>query len=1557
MASSSAIRAGRAFVELYAENSKLVAGLRAAEEQIQEFGKRVANYGKTIAAYSAIAIIPFVKSEQVFSDLDDVLRAVKAVSRATQDEFDMISNKAKYLGRTTSFTSKQVAESMLVMGRAGFNTSQIDKMIAHTMNLARATGTEIEEATNILSNAIRQFGLDASSAEDVADVLVAATNSSAQSLTELGYAFSYVAPVAKEFRMSLRDTAKVVGTLANFGVKSSMAGTSLRAIITRMSNSNVQNLYSQIGVPVTDDMGKWRNIVDIIQDVGRAVQNMPDDKKMAIFHQLFGLRAISGGIKLTGKSFDELNAAIDNAAGTAKQTAKDMDAGIGGSFRLFYSALSGIGEAVGQVITPFVKVWTDGLTEVMNGIADWIYKNGEFVVSLVKSIAGTIAFGVALTGAGIALKLFGMVLSGAMGILWAAANIVTFSVRALGVAMVVATSPVTALVLALGAIGFVSSDASKSLGGTLVGAFKKLTDGAFDSCRSIADVTQLIFGNLKSMADLLGGVFNGIGEYLNGLTFGGVVASVDAAYGKILAFASGVMGVVKTIGAGIAPYIAGVFVGVGDTIEAVFSGVVATVSAVLGGLEGAIRSTASGIVAVFGWVADGVRVVWGVVDFVSGAVKQIGGVIESVAGKIASVVTSITAGIGAAYTTVVGWFSSMASSIIGAVGSVASYIKGALSKAFGMIASIIGPVSDALGAFFSDFRNVIKLAAGLAAGAVAFKILYGTIVAVAAAVGLLARSFAYIKIAFSPVLKLGSAFMSLGGMVLKATTSVAAFTEKGLGRILGGVARVTSAILGRVSAVTGKIMKIVWTAVNVIGKQVGTLSVKIAKSAGHIFVALSKSAFSAISATLATGISTVITLGVTGPVAAAIVGVIAVVTFAMWKLVKIVVGIIKQLCVTIKTVFVNTFIEAPKIIIGAIKQIFTAVVKIASEAMSKIKTILSTAAQNIWGFLSQGVSQMAALWPQIWKGLSEAFSTNIQAIEERFWKLAETSKEVFAALKTAFSAKDMGAVVDLLWAYIKNAWTTGFTSITDIIYTFIQTSSGPLIAFAKSISETFFDVVGEVKKAFYGIQYTVIKAFDDIRDNVITSMNTMIAELVDSFYDMSAEIQKAMARISLGNQIVGPFVDKFWETYDTDIDNKVNKSRQSAKEKFLFGTPKRYSDQMKNPDQYNAESDQETAKSKDNISKKLDSSKAPMEEFAKKGIEGNVKARKTADAKLEEKTKVAEAAPITKKMEKYKEIAAHDTELALNMQKYDENKMKAYALREDQKKLEGDTSRAAKKEYKRLGVDIDKLDTENARLQAKMQPAMLQEAERRKTEHVKKQEEETAKADENQKKIEELEYAIKMHKKILDSKSLAKGLESPDPETKKRAEFKKANAQFSLDSLTEKKDALTKEMYTNFDAARKEGEKGNQAFLDAVELFRDYGMNAPVDENETQKDKEQNVPNPFLNAPLPNAPVPFLNAPQPNAPNPFLDDPGDDLFSAINNVQLPAYEEQQVLKAAQDLFGSMKTFFDRDLGALTADDGGTSEEAKKHTEQLSSIAKSIQETNSILESSEPLFNV
>lgn len=401
MPSAREIKAGAAYIELFTEDSRYVRGLRLAERRLRAFGQKATQIGKRLLMVSAAMAAPLAFASRTFAGFEDQMMAVRAVTGAVGDQFERLYGQAKELGRTTSFTAAQVAEGMLNLARAGFGVAEIEAAIPGVLNLARATGTDLALAADIAAGTLRAFSLEADQMGRVTDVLVAAANNSAQTLEDLGESMKYAAPIAEEYGLSLEETAKALGVLANMQIKGSMAGTTLRQTMLQLADPNVRRQLKAIGVEATDSAGNLRPLGQILSEVGKRMAEMGSAERLGLAQTLFGKRAAAGALKLARSDFPALSEAIDNAAGTAARTAKVMDSGLGGAFRRLMSAVEGIQIAIGEALAKALGGVMDKIAGLAVAIAKLIGKNKQWIVG----IAGTIAV---IAGAGAALVLLGI---------------------------------------------------------------------------------------------------------------------------------------------------------------------------------------------------------------------------------------------------------------------------------------------------------------------------------------------------------------------------------------------------------------------------------------------------------------------------------------------------------------------------------------------------------------------------------------------------------------------------------------------------------------------------------------------------------------------------------------------------------------------------------------------------------------------------------------------------------------------------------------------------------------------------------------------------------------------------------------------------------------------------------------------------------------------------------------------------------------------------------------------------------------------------------------------
>lgn len=388
--SVSSIVAGEAYVKILSDNSGLEKGLSRAQTALKKFSS-----GAAIAmAQLAVPFSGLAKSFFVFQEFDDKMRLVKAVTGAVGAEFDMLTAKAKKLGRETRFTAGQVSEGMISLGRMGFSSKEIDASIASVMNLSTATGTELATASEIAANNMRVFGMRAEEMTDAADILTVTANGSAQNLVDLGEALKMAGPHAKNAGSDLKETCAALGILANMGIKGSLAGTALGKSFKRLADPGVQDYLQQFGIRTVDASGHLRRMRDILVEVGDVMRRMPSAQRITFAEKVFDARGSLGGGVLSQNmgGFDEFLQRLDHASGESQRIAQEMESGIGGSFRSMLSALEGVGIAVGESIAAPAKWVMKFFTDCLKSVQKWISANRVLVGTLGSVIAGVMGF-------------------------------------------------------------------------------------------------------------------------------------------------------------------------------------------------------------------------------------------------------------------------------------------------------------------------------------------------------------------------------------------------------------------------------------------------------------------------------------------------------------------------------------------------------------------------------------------------------------------------------------------------------------------------------------------------------------------------------------------------------------------------------------------------------------------------------------------------------------------------------------------------------------------------------------------------------------------------------------------------------------------------------------------------------------------------------------------------------------------------------------------------------------------------------------------------------------
>lgn len=305
-------------------------------------------------------------------DFEQGMKEVQTISGATAEELVLLSEKAKYMGATTKFTAIEASEAFNYMAMAGWTTSQMLDGIEGIMNLAAASAEDLGTVSDICTDALTAFGLAAGDSAMFADVLARASADTNTNVAMMGETFKYVAPVAGALGFSVQDTAVAIGLMANAGIKSSMAGTSLRKIMSSLGDG-VEITGKKLGeytIETVNADGSMRDFHDILVDLRHAFSQLSESEAMLAAESIGGKTAMAGLLTIvqaTDDDFNKLTKSVNNCAGASKEMADMMLDTANGDIVMLKSKLEALAIHIGDKLVPILIKCVDKISEM----ADW----------------------------------------------------------------------------------------------------------------------------------------------------------------------------------------------------------------------------------------------------------------------------------------------------------------------------------------------------------------------------------------------------------------------------------------------------------------------------------------------------------------------------------------------------------------------------------------------------------------------------------------------------------------------------------------------------------------------------------------------------------------------------------------------------------------------------------------------------------------------------------------------------------------------------------------------------------------------------------------------------------------------------------------------------------------------------------------------------------------------------------------------------------------------------------------------------------------------------------
>ena len=364
-------------------------------------GSAMQNVGNTLTFGLSMPIATFgATAGKTFLEFEERIRKVNAVfggaSEGMAQQYNYLSERARYYGSTTEWTSVQVGEAYEYMAMAGWTVEESTEAMSSMLNLASIGMLDLGTTTDILTDTMTPFssyldkvreqteamGKEFNASQYMVDIFAQTIRRSNTNVELLGETMKYSASVTAEAGASFEDMATAVGIMANSGIKGSMAGTSLAQGITRLlaPTDNAIGVMQEFGISVAKNSDGGMDLAGTIENLREGFSKMDKDVQVANAKVIFGQTALKGWLPLirgSAEEFNELSDAIRNSAGASDEMMKEIQKSGAYQFKMMTSAISEFLIVVGEALAPAMESIAKTITEVANKLSSWVTKMKE----------------------------------------------------------------------------------------------------------------------------------------------------------------------------------------------------------------------------------------------------------------------------------------------------------------------------------------------------------------------------------------------------------------------------------------------------------------------------------------------------------------------------------------------------------------------------------------------------------------------------------------------------------------------------------------------------------------------------------------------------------------------------------------------------------------------------------------------------------------------------------------------------------------------------------------------------------------------------------------------------------------------------------------------------------------------------------------------------------------------------------------------------------------------------------------------------------------------------
>jgi len=402
-ASAGAIRAGSAYVEIFARDGQFQQAMSRIRARMMTLGTQLRQAGTSMTIGGTAMGAPFVFAARTAAAFSLEMARVRANTGATDKQFASLNSSAKKFAVQFGRAPEEVAGAMSELAKAGLDAEGVMKSISPILAVAAADNMELARAVEVVVSTMAQFRMGTDDFGTIADKLQATANASTTSVDSLGEALTYVGPKAFAAGQSIDDVLASLATLGDAGLRGSLGGTGLARIIESIANE--EGKIAALGVSTRNLDGNMRPFMDIMDDLGKKAPTANVDF-IRVLTEIFEIRGANAAQSLSQmkEKFDQVMGVLGKSDGTALNKATAVMNSFGGAVKQLGAQFGVLQVQVIESMGPIATQAVQAFTRLLAVVGGFISRNGTLVAIVAGSVAALFSIGVASLAAGIALQ-------------------------------------------------------------------------------------------------------------------------------------------------------------------------------------------------------------------------------------------------------------------------------------------------------------------------------------------------------------------------------------------------------------------------------------------------------------------------------------------------------------------------------------------------------------------------------------------------------------------------------------------------------------------------------------------------------------------------------------------------------------------------------------------------------------------------------------------------------------------------------------------------------------------------------------------------------------------------------------------------------------------------------------------------------------------------------------------------------------------------------------------------------------------------------------------------